>query len=244
MTVSALRIGVLLPELLAVGGDRGNVVVLAHRLRARGHTVELVEAGLGTPVPESLDLYLLGGAEDPAQLPAADHLRRDPGLARAVDRGTPVFAAGAGITVLGHRLTAADGRTATGPGLLDAETVHTATRGTGETVVEPDPATGLRAQLSGFANRTGVLTLGPAARPLGRVVRGVGNDPRPDAPGPAVEGAVQGPIVATGLQGPVLARNPELADLVLAAALGVAAADLAPLPMPSVQRLRTERLRA
>ncbi len=244
MTSSALRIGVLLPELLAVGGDRGNVLVLAHRLRARGHTVELVEAGLDTAVPESLDLYLLGGAEDRAQLPAAEHLRRDPGLARAVERGIPVLAAGGGISVLGHRLTTAEGRTADGPGLLDLDTVYTAERGTGETVVDPAPATGLRAPLSGFANRTGVITLGGAARPLGRVTRGVGNDPRRDAADHGGEGAVQGPIVATGLQGPVLARNPELADLVLAAALGVRAADLQPLPMPSVQRLRTERLRA
>ena len=40
---SAVRIGLVYPELLGTYGDRGNAVVLVQRLRWRGHAAELVE---------------------------------------------------------------------------------------------------------------------------------------------------------------------------------------------------------
>ena len=46
------------------------------------------------------------------------------------------------------------------------------------------------------------------------------------------------------MHGPALARNPQLADLLLAKAMGVALTDLEPLDIPAVDKLRTERLNA
>ena len=40
---SAVRVGLVYPELLGTYGDRGNAVVLVQRLRWRGHAAELVE---------------------------------------------------------------------------------------------------------------------------------------------------------------------------------------------------------
>ena len=45
------------------------------------------------------------------------------------------------------------------------------------------------------------------------------------------------------MHGPVLARNPQLADLLLARALGVDTAELAPLELDVVDALRAERLK-
>lgn len=56
------------------------------------------------------------------------------------------------------------------------------------------------------------------------------------------EGAVQGSVIATYMHGPALARNPELADLILAQAMGITLADLEPLELPEVDRLRLERM--
>ena len=98
----------------------------------------------------------------------------------------------------------------------------------------------------------GATILGPDAAPLGRVIRGVGNC---DAHGAATagsaeadgqvgaEGAVQGSIIATYMHGPALARNPQLADLLLARAMGVELSSLEPLDIPEVEQLRKERLR-
>ena len=45
------------------------------------------------------------------------------------------------------------------------------------------------------------------------------------------------------MHGPCLARNPQLADLLLAKATGQALSDLEPLDLPAVDKLRAERLR-
>ena len=73
------------------------------------------------------------------------------------------------------------------------------------------------------------------------MLSGVGNGtPRGTTP-PEVryDGAVQGSIIATYMHGPALARNPELADLLLQRATGSA---LEPLEVPGVAQLRAERL--
>ena len=48
---SAVRVGLVYPELLGTYGDRGNAVVLTQRCRWRGIPAELVEVTAGTPVP-------------------------------------------------------------------------------------------------------------------------------------------------------------------------------------------------
>jgi CobQ-like glutamine amidotransferase family enzyme len=98
---SAVRIGLVLPDVMGTYGDGGNAVVLARRLRLRGIYAEIVEVTLADTVPESLDLYTLGGAEDRAQRLATRHLAQHPGLQRAAARGAPVLAICAAIQVLG-----------------------------------------------------------------------------------------------------------------------------------------------
>lgn len=78
-----VRIGLVLPDVMGTYGDGGNAVVLRQRLRLRGIPAEIVEITLADPVPESLDLYTLGGAEDYAQRLATRHLITHPGLQRA-----------------------------------------------------------------------------------------------------------------------------------------------------------------
>ena len=53
---------------------------------------------------------------------------------------------------------------------------------------------------------------------------------------------MQGSIIATYMHGPALARNPELADLLLCRALGVDS--LPPVEVPAVAQLRRERIAA
>src|SRR5260370_29949528 len=81
---SAVRVGLVYPELLGTYGDRGNAVVLVQRLRWRGHCAELVEVTAGAPIPESLDVYLFGGGEDDPQVMASAGMRRPPA---PIDRG-------------------------------------------------------------------------------------------------------------------------------------------------------------
>ncbi|WP_054816850.1 type 1 glutamine amidotransferase [Nocardia arizonensis] len=236
MSESTVRIGLVLPDVMGTYGDGGNALVLRQRARMRGYDAEIVEITLPDPVPESLDVYTLGGAEDSAQRLATRHLQRFPGLQRAAANGAPVLAICAAIQVLGHWYETSTGERVDGVGMIDATTSPQAVRAIGEVTTTP-LLDGLTAPLTGFENHRGGTTLGPEATGLARVTRGVGN-----GVGDGLEGVVQGSVLGTYMHGPALARNPELADLLLARALGVA--ELPPLDLPEVDQLRRERLRA
>ncbi|PRQ12127.1 glutamine amidotransferase [Corynebacterium sp. 13CS0277] len=233
-----IRIGLVLPDVLGTYGDDGNALVLRQRARWRGIDAEIVRITYGQPIPDDLDVYTLGGGEDTAQILAASHLRADGGLQRAAAAGRPILAICAGLQVLGHTFRAG-GRTIDGLGLLDATTGGLSRRAIGEVATTPvvaeDWAGALTEPLTGFENHMGSTILGPDARPLGTVTRGVGNNEETTG-----EGAVQGSIIATYMHGPVLARNPQLADLLLEKATGT---PLDPLPLEEVELLRRERLR-
>ena len=234
MPDSTVRIGLVLPDVMGTYGDGGNAVVLRQRLRMRGIAAEIVEITLADPVPASLDLYTLGGAEDYAQRLATRHLIRYPGLQQAAARGAPVLAICAAIQVLGHWYETSAGERVDGVGLLDLTTSPQRVRTIGELVSRP-LLDGLAEPLTGFENHRGGTVLGPEARPLGAVTRGAGN-----RTGDAGDGAVQGSVVATYMHGPCLARNPGLADLLLSRVVG----ELPPLELLEVALLRRERLAA
>ena len=230
-----VSIALLFPELLGTYGDGGNATVLAQRLRWRGVPAEVVQVTAGEAVPRSCDLYLMGGGEDGPQALAVRELEASGALPRALDAGAAVFAVCAGYQILGNQFLGPDGSPHPGLGLLDCSTARgRGARRVGELVVDPDPALGLPA-LTGYENHQGVTTLGPSARPLGRVSVGRGNDA-----GDGTEGVVGDRVVGTYLHGPALARNPALADLILSWVAG----PLDPLDDPEVDALRRERIAA
>ena len=234
---NTLTIGLLLPDVLGTYGDDGNALVLRQRARMRGIDATIRPIPLTEDIPSDCDIYTLGGGEDSAQIIAASRLQASPGLQHAIDAGRPVFAICAGMQVLGHSFTA-HGEEVAGIGVLDVHTSPMPERAIGEVQSHP-LLDGLSAPLTGFENHMGGTTLGPDASPLGQVKRGVGNN----GSRAGVEGVVQGSVIATYMHGPALARNPELADLLLARALGIPAQELTPLALPEVDQLRKERLR-
>jgi CobQ-like glutamine amidotransferase family enzyme len=226
--VSSVRIALVFPSLLGTYGDGGNASVLAQRLRWRGIDADVVDVEIDAPVPEQADVYVLGGGEDAAQTLAVSRLA-DGSLRRVVDAGKPVFAVCAGFQILGETFLDGHGDVHAGLGLIDCRTDRLpGARAVGELLGEADEL-GL---LTGYENHGGRTTLGPAARPLAVVREGVGNGEG------GSDGAVQGSVVATYLHGPALARNPRLADHLLAAVVG----ELAPLDDSEEEELRTERL--
>jgi lipid II isoglutaminyl synthase (glutamine-hydrolysing) len=238
-----LRIVVVYPDLLGTYGDGGNGLILARRAEWRGVEVELIQAPSDAPLPEA-DIYCLGGGEDGPQVRAARSLVDDKTLARRVAGGAVVLAVCAGYQIVGQEFPGADGTPHEGVGLLDLVTVKgVGTRAVGEVVAEvnaevnADLSGASLPPLTGFENHGGCTTLAPGVTPLARVIRGVGN-----GDGSATEGAALGRVLGTYLHGPVLARNPAVADLLLAWALHVDG--LVPLDDRAQEALRQERLAA
>lgn len=224
----SVRVVELFPGAMFPQGDGGNVLALAWRARRRGLDVTVGAVALGEPVPAGGPgwIYAIGGGEDEDAPFLAQRLAEEGTLERSVRDGAVVFGSGAGYELLGESFEDPDRGVVPGAGLLDARF----TPGPfvdRRVVTRPNASLALPA-LSGYESHRGRASLGPAAQPLAELEVGTGNGGEP-----AVDGAVQalgdGHVAGTWLHGPVLPRNPELADLVLAWALGVPREALEPL---------------
>ncbi|MHB1711910.1 MAG: type 1 glutamine amidotransferase [Acidimicrobiales bacterium] len=244
---ATLTVVVVYPDLMGTYGDGGNGLVLARRAGWRGVDVNLVQALSDRPLPRG-DIYCIGGGEDGPQVQAAALLISDGTLPAAVENGAVVIGVCAGFQLLGREFPDAADRPHDGLGLLDVTTRKGGeVRAVGElvaavTVDAPRTSNGSTLpRLTGFENHGGITTIGPGARPLARVVTGVGN-----GAGDGTEGAWSGRVVGTYLHGPVLARNVVLADMLIGWALhpdgGVFR--LEPLDDEEENALRAERLAA
>lgn len=211
-------IGWLYPDLMNIYGDRGNIVTLTQRARWRGLDVRVLELGKGAARGiEEVDVFFFGGGQDREQALVYDDLLETKAvhLANAVHAGAAILAVCGGYQLLGHYYETADGEHLPGIGLLDVHTRASKERCIGDVVVEADPSLGLSpGTLVGFENHSGRTFLGEGLRPLGRVVRGSGNN---GADG--TEGLAQGNLFGTYLHGSLLPKNPHLADLIVGRAL-------------------------
>ena len=215
----SFTVGWLYPDLMNIYGDRGNVLTLLNRARWRGLPARVLDLGKGTTEGiEQVDVFFFGGGQDREQALVYDDLvatKAGP-LARAVQRGAAVLAVCGGYQLLGHYYQTALGERFPGIGLLDAYTEAGPRRCIGDVVVEADSALQLEPPtLAGFENHSGRTFLGAGVRPLGRVLRGHGNNGED-----GTEGAVSGNLVGTYLHGSLLPKNPQLADLIIERALG------------------------
>src|SRR5829696_7561359 len=197
--------------------DRGNLLLLQRRCEWRGIDFELRPLGLGEPLdPDAADLFYIGGGQDRDQrLCALDlaEVKRE-GLHAAAARGAAILAVCGGYQLLGHSYEMGD-ETLPGVGLVDLRTVRgDGPRLIGNVAIEVDLGDGPRL-LAGFENHGGRTHLGPGAQPLGRVLRGHGNNGQD-----GFEGVRQGNVVGTYLHGPLLPKNVWLADWLIARALG------------------------
>ena len=225
---TALRLAVLHPLATAAQGDEGNARVLVHRAGLRGiaTTVTTVHEG---DVPEA-DLYLVGGLDD-ERMPVLAQRLREGGFAERVAAGAAVLAVNAGYQVLGTSFLTTDGTRHLGLGVLDVRSSRAPSPFLGPVIGRPDAGLGLAA-LSGYECHHGTSQVGPDAEPFVRLELGHGNDG-------ACDGARQGHVIGTYLHGPVLARNADLADLLLGWATG---APLEPVPATTSDALRTQRV--
>ncbi|MGH8876414.1 MAG: type 1 glutamine amidotransferase [Stackebrandtia sp.] len=232
MSTSLLRLVWIYPDLLSTYGDRGNLLILAHRAESRRILTESTMVRSDRAIPRQADIYLIGGGEDGAQSLAAEKLIADGALAEAAELGKVVFAVCAGYQILGESFVAGD-RERAGLGLFDMRSDRAETRAVGELAGDVDKRLGLP-DLTGFENHGGRTHLGPETAALTTVGRGVGNDG-------SCEGAWNGRTLGTYMHGPALARNPALADLLLSWALGHERGELSPLDDSWTDKLRAER---
>jgi CobQ-like glutamine amidotransferase family enzyme len=141
-------------------------------------------------------------------------------LHAAAGRGTVVLAVCGGYQLLGTGYQLGD-QELPGVGLVDLRTVREeGPRLIGNCAIEADLGTGPRT-IAGFENHGGRTYLHPPEQPLGRVLKGHGNNGRD-----GTEGVRRGNVIGTYLHGPLLPKNVWLADRLIELALDI---ELAPL---------------
>jgi lipid II isoglutaminyl synthase (glutamine-hydrolysing) len=211
-----LRLLALYPEEMNIYADRGNIIFLRRRCEWRGIGFDYEAAGPGEGFdPTDHDFLYVGGGQDRDQrLVAADMVRskRD-ALAAAVDDGAVLLAVCGGYQLLGHSYQLGDERIE-GLGLADLETVREpGPRLIGNVAIDADLGAGPQL-VAGFENHGGRTYLGSGAEPLGRVVKGFGNNG-----GDGNEGVRRRNMLGTYLHGPLLPKNAWLADRLIQLAL-------------------------
>jgi CobQ-like glutamine amidotransferase family enzyme len=224
-----LRVCALYPDLMNIYADRGNLLVLRRRCEWRGIGFELTACGLDEPLDgERHDVVYIGGGQDRDQRLCAEDLLRHKraALHETAARGAIVLGVCGGYQLLGGAYAIGEDEIE-GVGLLDVRTIRDpGPRLIGNVAIEVslDGEHGPKRVLAGFENHGGRTRLDADAEPLGRVVKGYGNDGRS-----GYEGARQGHTIGTYLHGPLLPKNVWFADWLIATALRIDPAELEPL---------------
>ncbi len=226
-----LRVLALYPEQMNIYADRGNILFLQRRCEWRGVGFRYAAAGPGEGFdPGGHDLIYIGGGQDRDQvLVAEDMLRtkRD-AIASAVDDGVALLAVCGGYQLLGSSYELG-GSSIPGLGIADLETVREpGPRLIGNVAIEArldQRGGGGTEVIAGFENHGGRTRLGADAEPLGRVLKGHGNNGSD-----GLEGVRRLNMFGTYLHGPLLPKNVHLADRLIALALARGSSSAPELP--------------
>ncbi|MGB3099506.1 MAG: glutamine amidotransferase [Solirubrobacterales bacterium] len=216
MSELELRLIALYPEQMNIYADRGNVLFLQRRCEWRGIGFSYTACGSGGAFePDEHDLIYIGGGQDRDQKAVAADLveSKREAITAALASDAVLLAVCGGYQLLGHSYELGDERIE-GLGLADLRTVREpGERLIGNVAIEVDLGRGPRV-LAGFENHGGRTYLGEDAEPLGRVLKGHGNN---GADGH--EGVRIGNAIGTYLHGPLLPKNTWLADHLIKAAI-------------------------
>lgn len=237
MAERRLCIAHLYPELLNLYGDSGNILVLRKRMEWRGIACNLREVHVGDrPSFAGVDIVFIGGGSDREQRIVCDYLLEEQAeLASYVEDGGVLAAVCGGYQLLGHSYLMGDEKVQ-GLSLVDLYTDRGSPRLIGNIAVEsrisPQP-------IVGYVNHGGRTHLGSDVEPMGKVLRGFGNDGVS-----GYEGCLYKNVVGTYVHGPLLPKNPGVADWLMARALerryGVAELE----PLNDTEELTANRVMA
>jgi len=208
----SLIIGWLYPELMSTYGDRGNIITLQKRCEWRRIEAKINRLDLGFTINDlkKCDFLFMGGAQDRQQQIVADDLmKKREGLMQMIEDGIPGLYVCGAYQFLGKYYKEANGKIINGLGILDLYTENPGisfSRLIGNCVarVLNDKI------IVGFENHGGRTYLGKQVKPLGRVIKGYGNNGKDQN-----EGAIYKNSFGTYFHGPILPKNPEFADYLI-----------------------------
>lgn len=215
-----LRILQLYPKDMNIYGDYGNVLVLKKRAEWHGYTPEILHYNPGDNFPENVDLVIGGGGQDSGQDVIQDDLIGiKPHLHTLANNDVPMLMVCGLYQLFGRFFKTSTGHMIEGIGILDLETRGSSERMIGNIITHSDEF----GDIVGYENHSGKTYLGPNTMPLGRIIKGAGNNGEDEA-----EGARFRNVIGTYLHGSLLPKNPLIADFLIETALTKKYGDFTP----------------
>ena len=205
-----LRICHLYGNLMNTYGDNGNLLMLQYRAKKLGYEVETTLISLEEDFnAEDFDIVMFGGGQDFEQTVVAKDLQnKKEDLIQYIEDNGVVVAICGGFQLLGRYYVNASGERLNGISAIDVCTngqFPNRLIGDVEIVNEEFGETYL-----GYENHIGRTYLGKNMKPLGKVVKGYGNNEEDH-----VEGCHYKNVFCSYFHGPILVRNQHLADRII-----------------------------
>ena len=191
-------------------GDNGNLLMLQHRAKKLGYEVETTLISLEEDFnAEDFDIVMFGGGQDFEQTVVAKDLQnKKEALIQYIEDNGVVVAFCGGFQLLGRYYVNASGERLNGISAIDVCTngqFPSRLIGDIEIFNEEFGETYL-----GYENHIGRTYLGKNMKPLGKVVKGFGNNEEDH-----VEGCHYKNVFCSYFHGPILVRNQHLADRII-----------------------------
>ena len=205
-----LRICHLYGNLMNTYGDNGNLLMLQYRAKKLGYEVETTLISLEEDFnAEDFDIVMFGGGQDFEQTVVAKDLQnKKEDLIQYIEDNGVVVAICGGFQLLGRYYVNASGERLNGISAIDVCTngqFPSRLIGDIEIFNEEFGETYL-----GYENHIGRTYLGKNMKPLGKVVKGFGNNEEDH-----VEGCHYKNVFCSYFHGPILVRNQHLADRII-----------------------------
>ena len=192
-------------------GDWGNVLTIKRRLQWHGYTPQIIEYNPGDAFPEKADIIIGGGGQDAGQ----DTIQNDllsigKHLHELAENDVPMLMICGLYQLFGKFFKTQDGHIIEGIRLLDIETHAGPERLIGNTITRSSQF----GEIIGYENHSGQTFLGKGVQPLGRVLKGAGNNGQDDS-----EGARYRNVIGSYMHGSLLPKNPQIADFLIEKAI-------------------------
>ena len=212
-------------------GDKGNIITIIKRCQWRGINTRLINMTINDKLStiNDMDIFFFGGGQDKAQIIVGKDLKsKKSTLIESIENGAVLLSICGGYQLMQKYFKTSDGKVIDGIGLFDAYTVGSNTRMIKNLLIEInldlqkeiDKAyqnTKYKIQntnLVGFENHSGKTYLGENLKPLGKVIKGSGNNGEDKT-----EGAIFKNAFGCYLHGSLLPKNPHFADYLITKAL-------------------------
>ena len=188
-------------------GDWGNTLTLIKRAEWHGFEVQHIDYNPGDDFPSDVDIIIGGGGQDSGQLKVRDDLQKiAPKLQQLAASGTPMLMICGMYQLFGRFFKTSTGEILEGIEIFNAETHAGPERMIGNVIIESKKF----GDIVGYENHSGQTFIDHGSTPLGRVVRGAGNNGKDES-----EGLIENNVIGTYLHGSLLPKNPQIADFLI-----------------------------